>query len=177
LKIVSPGTKLRDVGMVIQRTIEAYGFKPIKNLCGHRIAPYIVHTSPSIPNVVSPLLSGKLEAGNVYAIEPFVTTKDAAALVVEGPCGNIYHLSRIKRPKDKMARKLFKRLYTTYKTLPFTTRWILEKTEDDTKGSFKRLLTEKRVEGYPLYYEQTGKPVVQAEHSVLLTEKETIVLT
>lgn len=177
LKIVSPGIKIRYVSTIIQRTIEAYGYRPITNLCGHGIKPYIVHASPSIPNVASPFLSGKLEAENVYAIEPFVTTKDGAATVVEGPCGNIYHLTKLKRPKDNKSKGLFDRIYAAYRTLPFTTRWISKENADEASGSFERLLEEKCVEAYPVYYERTGKPVVQAEHSILLAEKDIILLT
>ncbi len=177
LKIISPGTKIRDVSMTIQRTIVAYGYQPISNLCGHGIKPYIVHASPSIPNVASPFLYGKLESDNVYAIEPFVTTKDAAAVVVDGPCGNIYHLTKLKRPKDENCEKLFDRIYAAYRTLPFTTRWILKETSNEASRSLERLLETRHVEAYSVFYERTGKPVVQAEHSILLTEKDVILLT
>jgi len=177
LKIISPGTKIRDVSMTIQRTIAAYGYQPISNLCGHGIKLYIVHASPSIPNVASPFLYGKLESDNVYAIEPFVTTKDAAAVVVDGPCGNIYHLTKLKRPKDENCEKLFDRIYSAYRTLPFTTRWILKETSNEASRSLERLLERRHVEAYPVFYERTGKPVVQAEHSILLTEKDVILLT
>jgi methionyl aminopeptidase len=177
-KILSHGTNIKDVSMIIQKTIESYGYKSITNLCGHRVLPYVVHASPSIPNVYSPSISGKLEAGNVYAIEPFVTVKNAAGLVVEGEGGNIYHITKLKRPKDKMSRNFFEKIYRTYKTLPFTTRWFLKGADVETvKRNLGTLLTEKRIEAYPVFFERTRKPVVQAEHSFLITDKETIFLT
>jgi len=178
INMIFPGTKIKDVSTIIQRTIESYGYKPITNLCGHRVMPYIIHVSPGIPNVASPFVYGKFESDNVYAIEPFVTTKDAAGIVVEGSWGNIYHLTKLKQPKDKMSKKLFDQIYDTYKTLPFTMRWLLKETNPkEVRRGFEILLREKRVEAYPILYEQTGRPVVQAEHSILLTKKEAITLT
>jgi len=178
IKLISPGTKIKDVSRSIQRTIESYGYKPIANLCGHRTTPYVIHAGPSIPNIVSPFISGKFESNNVYVIEPFATTRDAAGTVVDGPSGNIYHISRLKRPRDKMPEKLFDQIYATYKTLPFTIRWLLKGTSSEKiMKTFETLLRERYIEAYPIFYEKTGKPVVQAEHSILLTEKETIILT
>ena len=178
LKAVSPGTKIRKVSRIVQRTIEGYGYKPISNLCGHRTTPYVVHASPSIPNLASPFTHGKLEPDNVYAIEPFVTTKDAAAKVIDGPPGNIHHIAKLRKPKSRTARNLFHRIYAKYRTLPFTLRWLLkEGIFSDIRMSFETLRKEARIESYPTYYEQTSKPVVQAEHSILLTRKEVVVLT
>ena len=178
IKTITPGTKIKDASRIIQRTIESYGYRPIANLTGHRILPYIIHTSPSIPNVASPFVFGKFESDNVYAIEPFVTTRDAAGIVTEGPCGNIYHLARLKRPKNKMSRKFFDQIYNTYKTLPFTMRWLFRGANpEEVRRRFEILFRERRLRAYPILYEKTGKPVVQAEHSILLTENETLILT
>jgi len=178
LRIISPGTKIKDVSRIAERTIESYGYKPISNLCGHRIMPYVIHASPSIPNVISPFVFGKFDSDNIYAIEPFVTTKDAAGIVVNGPSGNIYRLARTKHPKDKASKMLFNQIYHTHRTLPFTLRWLLKGTSAEWFSKrFKILLRERRLESYPVLYEQSGRPVVQAEHSILLTEKETIILT
>jgi methionyl aminopeptidase len=178
VRIIAPGTKIKDVSRIIQRTIESYGYRPIVNLTGHRIMPYIVHTNPSIPNVASQFTLGKFDSDNVYAIEPFVTTKDAAGITVDGSGGNIYHLTRLKRPKDQMCRKLFDHIYETYKTLPFTLRWLLKETSlGEVRRKFEFLIREGCVKDYPVLYEQTGRPVVQMEHSILLTDKETITLT
>ena len=42
---------ISDVGKIIEDTIKSYGFKPIINLTGHVLDYYVVHSSPSIPNV------------------------------------------------------------------------------------------------------------------------------
>jgi methionyl aminopeptidase len=178
VKVIVPGTKIKDVSRIIQRTIESYGYKPVANLTGHRIMPYIVHASPSIPNVASEFAFGKFDSGNVYAIEPFITTVDAAGVVVAGSCGNIYHIAKMKRLKDKESRDLLRSVYDNYKTLPFTLRWLLKETSpEEMRRGFNFLLIEGYVKDYPIFYEQTGRPVVQMEHSILLTDKETITLT
>ena len=40
IKIIQIGTKLRDIGKAIEKTISSYGFNPIKNLTGHSIDIY-----------------------------------------------------------------------------------------------------------------------------------------
>ena len=75
---------LSDIGEVIEeyilsKEIEINGtlfpIKNIKDLCGHSIAPYIVHSGKAVPNCKIdfnyPL---RMAIGEKYAIEPFVTT-------------------------------------------------------------------------------------------------------
>ena len=69
MSAVAPGRKLSDVGTVIEHCIERYGFKPIRNLTGHKIIRYNLHAGKSVPNV-SGIDSGRFEVGEVYAVEP-----------------------------------------------------------------------------------------------------------
>ena len=50
IKIIKPGVKLGEIGKVIQDTITSHGFSPVRNLSGHGLAEYNVHTKPNIPN-------------------------------------------------------------------------------------------------------------------------------
>ncbi|MBS3135179.1 type II methionyl aminopeptidase, partial [Candidatus Woesearchaeota archaeon] len=73
IKIIQIGTKLRDIGKVINQTISSYGFNPVKNLTGHSIDIYEQHSGLSIPNYDNGD-NFKLEKGMIIAIEPFATT-------------------------------------------------------------------------------------------------------
>jgi len=50
IKIIQIGTKLREIGRVVDKTISSYGFKSIKNLTGHSIDIYEQHAGLSVPN-------------------------------------------------------------------------------------------------------------------------------
>lgn len=80
LAAVAPGRKLSEIGSVVERCIDRYGFKPIRNLTGHKIERYTIHAGKSVPNVSS-IESGRFEVGEVYAVEPFVTLRNAEGAV------------------------------------------------------------------------------------------------
>ena len=50
LKIVRIGTKLREIGGVIESEITNLGYKPVKNLTGHSIEEYREHAGLAVPN-------------------------------------------------------------------------------------------------------------------------------
>ena len=83
IRTIRPGISTSDLGSKIQRVIESRGFKPISNLTGHQIGRYMIHAGKSLPNV-SHISFRKIHEGEVYAIEPFVTTPNAKGRVVEG---------------------------------------------------------------------------------------------
>ena len=83
IRTIRPGISTSDLGSKIQGVIESRGFKPISNLTGHQIGRYMIHAGKSLPNV-SHISFRKIHEGEVYAIEPFVTTPNAKGRVVEG---------------------------------------------------------------------------------------------
>ncbi len=178
LKVVQVGTKLSEVGSLIERTIKERGFKPISNLTGHGLARYQIHASPTIPNVNSPLFFGRFEEGHAYAIEPFATTRDGAGEIFESVEGYIYRLTKIKPPKDKTAERLFETIRRESLTMPFAERWYSSSLSTaEFSPAFNSLLSTHHVEAYPVLVERRRRPVAQAEHSVFLRSGETLILT
>ena len=51
------------------------GLVPINNLCGHKIGQYTIHDGKAVPNIKIPY-NKRIEEGEVYAIEPFITIED-----------------------------------------------------------------------------------------------------
>jgi len=49
--IIRPGVTAGDLGMAVQTTIENRGYRPIANLTGHGLDKYVLHRSPTIPNI------------------------------------------------------------------------------------------------------------------------------
>lgn len=178
VELVKPGTKFNTIGSIVERTIKVYGYKPIRNLCGHITTRFQVHGPIGVPNVESPFVTNKFQSEKVYAIEPFATTLDAAGEVVSLPEVHIYHITKPKPPKDPSVRPLFETIKKRYWTLPFAKRWLTDAYSlKQIEKAFNSLLSKKIMQPYPVLIEKTLRPVAQAEHTVLLTRKEASVIT
>jgi methionyl aminopeptidase len=172
------GMSVGRIGGLIEATIRNRGFKPISNLTGHSVGRYLIHAGLSIPNVSETVSLAKVKAGEVYAIEPFVTLPEAVGRVDDSPQSTIYRLLKAKSVKTESAKKLLKHIEANFRTLPFAERWLIGvvPTEQHT-AAFKELLSSKAIMKYPVFVEVSRKPVAQAEHTVLLTEDSCEVLT
>jgi len=165
------------IGLIIERTIKNHGFKPISNLTGHSVGRYLIHAGTSIPNVMQVSFT-KVKAGEIYAIEPFVTLPNAAGRVENSPEVTIFRLVKAKSVKNPYTKKLLKYIEKSFRTLPFAERWLKDVVpEDKYREAFKELLKCKAVMGYPVFTEISRKTVTQAEHTVLIRENGCEVLT
>lgn len=166
------------IGEVIERTISRSGFKPIQNLSGHSIEQYTIHAGKSIPNIRTFGSSFQLTANQAYAIEPFVTTRDAQGVVYEGKIRNIFGIVSRKPTKDKNCDDFLQNIWDRFKTLPFTTRWLLsDYYERDARKMLEVLLKRKNIHAYPILVEGNYKVVAQAEHTIILKDNNTEIIT
>jgi len=174
---VRSGARARDVGGAIEKCIARYGYRPIRNLTGHKIERYSLHTGKAIPNV-SEMDGTTLEDGEVYAIEPFVTSIDADGTVEDGGGPFIFKLHKEKGAKSEEAKRLLDHIVTKYRTLPFALRWV-EKSypKAGLQTAMRELLALRCVTSYPVLVESSGKPVAQAEHTVIVEKQGCEVLT
>lgn len=175
LSAVAPGRKLSDIGSIIERAINRYGYKPIRNLTGHKIDRYNLHAGKSVPNIAG-MEGGKFEVGEVYAIEPFATLKGAEGAVHEGKAVYIFRLARAKGAKSARAQELVDYIQSQFKSLPFASRWVYD-WRNDTEAAFLELVKNRSIVGYPVLLEESGAVVSQAEHTILVTEEGCRVLT
>ncbi len=165
VKLAVPGTQIFEIGRVIQDEITKAGFTPIKNLSGHGLGQYLVHTQPTIPNYNNNDKT-KLKEDMVIAIEPFATT--GQGLVVEGKMSSIYSLYNIRNTRNFDARKIIKFIEENYRTLPFSERWIIKEFGLKAKLLLKMLENEKIIEQFTILPEKSKSLVSQAEHTVLV---------
>ncbi|MCJ7561316.1 type II methionyl aminopeptidase [Candidatus Bathyarchaeota archaeon] len=165
------------IGGIIENAIKNRGFKPIANLTGHSVGRYLIHAGTSIPNVAQ-ISFVKVKAGEVYAIEPFVTLPEAVGRVEDGSEISIFRLVKAKSVKNPYAKQILKYIEDNFRTLPFAERWLKGVVpKDQHREAFKELFTSKALMGYPVFVEVSRKPVTQAEHTVLITENGCEVLT
>ena len=168
---------LGKIGGIIENTIKNRGFRPIANLTGHSVGRYLVHAGTSIPNV-SQISFGKLKAGEVYAIEPFVTLPEASGIVEDIRPQTIFRIGKSKNAKSSIAKKLVKFIEENFHTLPFAERWLKAAVPAaQYHECFKELLSTRAIIGYPVFIEVSRNPVAQAEHTVLIKEDGCTVLT
>jgi methionyl aminopeptidase len=171
-------TRVSDIGRIIEKTITKYGCKPIQNLSGHSLERYTIHAGKSIPNIWTIGHSFNLSVNNVYAIEPFVTTKDGKGIVYEGKIKNIFGIGSRKRTKEQKTDDFLEYLWNKFKTLPFALRWIVNEYEEKEALSLLELLVKKKnVHAYPILVEGANRIVVQAEHTIIPQESKTLTIT
>lgn len=165
LAALKPGVELSEVGGRVESTAKAFGFRPIGNLSGHLMERYTLHAGKHVPNVKTEPC-GRASAGEVYAVEPFVT--DGAGYVIEAKGGAIYRLVSTRDTKDARLNKLAKELWTKYRGLPFSERWVYRDRGAEALSLLKELAQLRRVYVYPPLVEAGGGFVAQFEDTVLL---------
>ncbi|MFO7967302.1 MAG: type II methionyl aminopeptidase [Archaeoglobaceae archaeon] len=166
---VYAGADTANIGAAIEEGIREFGYKPIINLTGHGLQPYLTHTKPTIYNFGTDR-GVTLEEGMIIAIEPFAT--DGSGKVVERGETEIYSFVNPKTVRMKKARELLEEI-KEYKTLPFAKRW-LNKASPIILG---KLVNEGVIKGYPVLSEAAKGLVSQAEHTMIIEEDGAKVIT
>lgn len=174
IEVAGPGINVGMIGYAVQTTIENRGYKPIANLTGHGIKRYNLHSGISIPNVKENGGS-TLKAGDIIAIEPFVT--NGAGRVGGKRNSNIYHVRQIRNIRDEKAAKMIDEIQRRYKGLPFAERWLHQIQEVDATSSLTKLMRAGIISYYPVLDELGSGMVAQSEHTVLITNSGSEVLT
>jgi methionyl aminopeptidase len=165
INTMKAGVRVSEVGSVIEKAIRLRGVKPVRNLTGHKMSRYVLHSGKSIPNI-SGVGNHRLEVGEVYAVEPFSVPLNADGVVHDGAPSNIYRFVK-KRNISSSAKEVLNFVQKEYKTLPFASRWFLSRFPDG-RDSFIELLNKKCLMSYPQLIERSRAIVAQAEHTVIV---------
>ena len=174
VKIVKPGVTLSEIGKVIQETINNYGFAPVRNLSGHGLGKYEIHTKQSIPNFDNGN-NTKIEPGMVFAIEPFAST--GAGIVQDSGIATVFELGIKKPVRNPITRQVLKEI-EGYDNLPFTTRWLTRKFGAKAKYALREMEQLGMLHAHPPLADRDKGMISQAEHSVLIDDDgEVIILT
>jgi len=170
IKAVRPGATAGDLGAAIQKEIENRGYRPISNLTGHGLDRYVLHRSPTIPNIG--ITGGVvLEEGMVFAIEPFATT--GSGHVGEKTRKEIYSQISQKPVRTPAARTILNIVKDRH-GLPFSRRWLSGKKLDI---ALPGLVRSQVLHVYPVLSDIPGSLVSQHEHTVIVTGDGCIVTT
>ncbi len=176
LEVIRPGVRVNEVGRIIEEAIKSYGYKPIKNLTGHSMDQYIIHSGYTIPNYYDWLVRWKFEEG-AYAVEPFAT--NGAGMVKEGNLATIFSLRKVRGRFTGIEKRIVDEIWRSRRTLPFCERWLTSYTGsvEGVRNVLKSLIRKRILHVYPILIERAGGVVSQFEHTVLITGKDVIVTT
>ncbi len=174
LKIINAGTELRKIGKIIHDTISGYGYNPVRNLSGHGLGLYDIHTKPTIPNFDNGDKT-KLEKGMAFAVEPFATT--GSGVVHESGIATVFMLEKLKPVRSPITREVLKEI-ASYENVPFCKRWLENKFGAKANFALRELKQLGMLHEFPPLVEVNKGIVAQAEHSILIDDEgEVIVLT
>jgi methionyl aminopeptidase len=171
-EVLAPGVRLAKIGRAIEDAITSRGFQPVRNLSGHGLAQYGIHTAPTIPNYDTEN-DEVLEEGFI-AIEPFATT--GVGLIQEKGDANVFEMFAKKAVRTGFVRSIQKEI-DSYQNLPFTKRWLLSQfSEAQVNYALKQFEQLEIMRSYPPLVERNGGLVSQAENSFYVGD-EVITLT
>ena len=174
LKVVQVGTELREIGRAIQETITGLGFNPVRNLSGHGLDLYNIHTKPNVPNIEDSNRF-KIKEGMAFAIEPFST--NGSGVVRELGNATVFMLQNKKPVRNPITRQILEEI-ESYEGLPFCRRWLVRKFGQKANFALRELSQLEMIHEFPPLVEEKKGIVAQAEHSVLIdNDGKVIVLT
>jgi methionyl aminopeptidase len=167
------GVRVRDVSAAIERTLDAHRLRPMRNLCGHGVGRFIVHSPPPIPNSPEPT-DVVLPEHAVVAIEPFAT--DGHGLVGERGVAEVFRVDAERMTTEGLDAGIVRALLE-FRGLPFARRQLRDFSRDAVEGALNTLRQRGQLTSYPPLVERSGRKVAQAEHTLYLGPRGTEVLT
>ena len=173
ISTVQEGVSVGEIGAAIERTIVGAGFQPVRNLTGHGLARWKVHTAPQIPNYGD---RGRdaLREGMVFAIEPFACT--GRGYIREEGKAEVFMMVRPPRKAKGLDRTVLKEI-DSWRGLPVARRYFTHLDQEQVELTITKLARQGSLMRYPPLVEEEGVMVAQTEHSLYLGPDGVEVLT
>ncbi|RLV96589.1 Methionine aminopeptidase 2 [Spathaspora sp. JA1] len=178
--------RLNDIGAAVQEVMESYEveengkFYPVKcirNLNGHNIGDYVIHSGKTVPIVANGDMT-KMEEGETFAIETFGSTGNGYVLT-EGECSHYAYnkeAESIRAPSER-AKVLLDNIKSNFGTLPWCRRYLERAGEDKYLFALNQLVRAGIVEDYAPLVDKKGSYTAQFEHTILLHPHKKEVVT
>jgi methionyl aminopeptidase len=161
------------IGAAIERAIVGAGFQPVRNLTGHGLGRWKVHTPPQIPNY-GENGGGVLREGMVFAIEPFACT--GRGYIRERGRAEVFMMVHPPRKAKGLDRDVL-RAIEAWRGLPVARRYFRDLDPVLVEETISRLAKQGSLMRYPPLVEEDGVMVAQTEHSLYLGPEGVEVLT
>lgn len=167
------GVPVGELGAAIERTIVAAGFQPVRNLTGHGLGRWKVHTPPQIPNYAD-RGGGSLRRDMVFAIEPFACT--GRGFIREAGKAEVFMMVRPPAKAKGLDRDVL-RAIEAWRGLPIARRYFRDFDRDALEDTLNKLARQGSLVRYPPLVEEEGVMVAQYEHSLYLGPQGVEILT
>lgn len=174
IAMCAPNLPVEDIGERVNEIITAAGFKPIRNLTGHGLGRYTLHDSPQIPNARIGL-KGTLEAGSIFAIEPFASYGSRGGVKDDGT-PEVFMASGSPKRSNKIDSESLEAI-NAWNGLPFARRYFRNLPKKPFERTLKELIKQDVVRVYPPLVDMNGKHVGWKEHTIYLGPDGPEVLT
>ena len=172
ISILKPGVTVGEIGTVIEESAEKQGVGLILNLTGHTLDKYVFHGQPSIPNMSNDS-DHAFKVGDIVALEPFTCPSNSH--VREGGVTEIYRFLQRRPVRLPEARKILDLGEGEYKSLPFAKRWLYREVSPVKVAlAMRQLESLMAVEPYSVLRGVSGKPIAQAEHTIVIQDKPVV---
>ncbi len=170
VQMMRPGAKLNSIGALIEDTIKDFGFNPVRQLTGHQLKEYELHSEKQVP-CVSGKSEVRVEAGEVYAVETFASTGSGNVSDLPNPL--IYQLLPVRVPvRFRGTRQFLSIARKEYREFPFAERWMAQRMKHAAlKMAIRELERNGALIAHHILAEEKGEFVSQAEHTVIVTEE------
>ncbi|CAD7085474.1 unnamed protein product [Hermetia illucens] len=169
--------RLCDVGAAIQEVMESYEIeldgktyqvKSIRNLNGHSISPYRIHSGKTVP-IVKGGESTRMEENEFYAIETFGSTGRG---LVHDDMDCSHYMKNFDAPfvplRLASSKSLLNTINKNFGTLAFCKRWLDRAGATKYQMALKDLCDKGVVEAYPPLCDIKGCYTAQYEHTIML---------
>jgi methionyl aminopeptidase len=176
LLVAGPNVPIWRLSAAIAATLRTFGFRPMRNLCGHHVGRWTVHCPPPVPNLPEDA-DGRLVVGAAVAIEPFAT--EGPGRVVEEGEPQVFRLPPEKDlgPAGPDLSETLRAALVAYRGLPFSRRDLRAFAGPELEAALGRLRARGTLQSYAPLVETTRRKVAQAEHTLLVTAAGVEVLT
>uniref|UniRef100_T1IT38 Methionine aminopeptidase 2 n=1 Tax=Strigamia maritima TaxID=126957 RepID=T1IT38_STRMM len=177
IKAAGVDVRLCDIGEAIQEVMESYEVeldgktyqvKPIRNLNGHSISPYRIHSGKTVP-IVKGGEAITMEENEFYAIETFGSTgkgyvhddMEVSHYMKNFETGHV----PLRLPRS---RQLLNTINQNFGTLAFCRRWLDRLGQTKYLAALKDLCDKSIVDQYPPLCDIKGSYTAQFEHTIIL---------
>ncbi|XP_058820019.1 uncharacterized protein LOC131682513 [Topomyia yanbarensis] len=169
--------RLCDIGAAIQEVMESYEVelegktyqvKSIRNLNGHSISPYRIHSGKTVP-IVKGGETTRMEENEFYAIETFGSTGRG---MVHDDMDCSHYMKNFDAPfvplRLNSSKQLLGLINKNFGTLAFCKRWLDRAGATKYQMALKDLCDKGVVEAYPPLCDVKGCYTAQYEHTIML---------
>ncbi|MBD3155335.1 MAG: type II methionyl aminopeptidase [Candidatus Aenigmarchaeota archaeon] len=169
IKEIRPGKTVGEISSLIEEVVVSHGVNPIRNLAGHSVGQYLQHGELSIPNGKIPS-DVPIPEDTVLGMEVFTTRGEG--WVKESSPTLIYMFKQMAPVRMRESRKIVKKVFEEYKTLPFAKRWLKNVTTPLRLHMALRELENRGVlYGYAPLREKSESKVAQHEETIVVQDK------